>query len=178
MEIFTEEVKKEIKRFLPHYFLGSCFLMVSIIFAGVICITFNHTFNIISAEYSIKQKSFVEKKNLLPSEYQIGKPFSEAIKDKTKPLVVEFYADWCPHSKKLTPVFYWVSLDVDNANFTTVNTQLKESEYLIKKFKIDKFPTILVIDTKTETAKELPIGEKSFIYDDLLKQVNDAINQL
>lgn len=35
----------------------------------------------------------------------VGKSFDEIVRDPTKDVFVEFYAPWCGHCKKFTPVW-------------------------------------------------------------------------
>lgn len=148
------------KKFIPHYVIGTlCFtfaLSFSLIFSNFITTNFINNANINN------EKTHIKDNGKLPSEYKIGKPYEVAIKDKKKPLVVEFYADWCPHCKNMTPVFKKASKSITKANFATVNTQIPENEFLTTKYNVNKYPTIIIIDTKTGNFEELEITQNLF----------------
>ena len=184
MTIFTPEAKAEIKKFLPHYIVASAFLIGSLVSANVIN-------NIISANVNKGQPEVptapqhqeqmapsAEGSEKLPSEYNIGIAFPEAMNDKSKPVVVEFFADWCGFSKKISPAFEQVSKEIDDVNFSMVDTQKQENYYLSQKYKIDKFPTILIINPANDKVAEVLLEEKSFTGEGLKEQVEETLEQV
>lgn len=178
MTIFTDEAKQEIKRYLPHYIVGSGFLIASIFVANLCTNAFN--FNLDrqrNMPIPIQQEANQappEDFGPLPSEIEIGLPYTEAIKDTSKPLLVEFYADWCPHSRRLTPIVAEVSEEFDGVNYATINTQIADNYYLSKKYKVDKFPFLVLINTKDGTFKEVLLKDGSFTKEGLIQQLKEA----
>lgn len=181
MSIFTEDAKKEVKRFLPHYIVGSGFLVLSILLANLISHAMIYNLQNPNSNPARNHETIIEEiegSQPLPSEFDIGLPYEEAIKDKTKPLVLEFFADWCPSSKRLTPVFAEVSESLTDFNFSTIDTQIEENYYLSQKYKVDKFPFIVVIDTKSGEFLELFLKDHSFTKEGLSKQIEELVDEL
>ena len=198
MKIFTEEAIKEVVRFLPHYIIVSGILAVSLFAANLATNVATELIlhkngpqgmpqgpemqqpqNGPRPEENNENGNFDEDEEaLLPSDYKIGLPFAEAVKDNSKPLVVEFYADWCPHCRNLTPMFAEVSEMVDSANFTTVNTQADENSYLVKKYQIEKFPTVLIINTKTGKMKELEMKQETSSPEGLKSEIEKLVKTI
>jgi len=97
--------------------------------------------------------------------------FDEIVKDKTKNVLVEFYAPWCGHCKKLAPI--WEKLATVFKNDPSVviaNVDADKHKVLGQRFGVSGFPTLKFFakDGKDGTnyngARELP---------ELVKYVNE-----
>ncbi len=83
-----------------------------------------------------------------PSEYNIGIPYEEALK-QNKPILTLFYADWCHFCIKFMPTYQTLSkIYKDDFNFSKVNVEDPKYEKLVKEIGITGFPTVFIIDPK------------------------------
>lgn len=109
--------------------------------------------------------AFSPKKNLKPSEYNIGTTYELAAKDK-KPMIALFYTDWCSYCIRFMPK-YKIIADVykDKYNFVMINVEDPQFENLVKDYCINGFPTIYIIDPSIDNRISISNG----VYDDLKK---------
>ena len=109
--------------------------------------------------------AFSPKKNLKPSEYNLGTTYELAMQD-TKPMIVVFYTDWCTYCRMFMPK-YQIIADVykNKYNFVMINGDDLEYIQLMKDYSIDGFPTMYIIDSTIDNR----ISLNTAIYDDLTK---------
>jgi len=109
--------------------------------------------------------AFSPKKNLKPSEYNIGTSYEFAIKDK-KPSIVLFYADWCTYCMKVMPKYKLISeIYKGKYNFVMINVDDPKYVSVIKDFYLGGFPSIYIIDPKIDNR----IFISNTLYGDLRK---------
>jgi thiol-disulfide isomerase/thioredoxin len=90
-----------------------------------------------------------------PSEYKFGIPYEKAVKAK-KPMIVLFYADWCGYCIRFMPIYEELYKNHKNHfNFAKVNVDDKKHEDLVKKYEIAGFPTVYMVNTKTDKREQL-----------------------
>ncbi len=90
-----------------------------------------------------------------PSEYKFGIPYEKAVKAK-KPMIVLFYADWCGFCVRFMPIFEELYKNHKNQfNFVKVNVEDKKYEDAVKKYEIAAFPTVFMVNTKTDKREQL-----------------------
>ena len=68
--------------------------------------------------------------------------FDEKVVKSDKPVVIDFYADWCGPCKRMAPVLDEISEDVQEANFVKVNTDVNPN--LSSQFNISGIPCLIV----------------------------------
>ena len=70
--------------------------------------------------------------------------FENEVKKSDKPILVDFYADWCGPCQMQAPIFHtFAEKNADNAVFGKVNVD--EQMELAREFEVASIPTILVI---------------------------------
>jgi thiol-disulfide isomerase/thioredoxin len=90
------------------------------------------------------------KVNPLPSDFDTGLTYQQALKAK-KPMIVDFYVDWCGYCRRIAPVLDSISMQYkNNFNLVLINCENKEYSKLIKDFGIYEFPTVYIIDPKND----------------------------
>lgn len=109
--------------------------------------------------------AFSPKKDLKPSEYNVGTTYESAMQDK-KPFVVLFYADWCTYCMRFMPK-YKILEDVykDKYNFVMIDAENPAYEKVVRDYAIGGFPTIYIIDPTIDNRVLI----SNTLYDDLRK---------
>ena len=109
--------------------------------------------------------AFSPKRNLKPSEYNIGTSYEFAIKD-TKPSIVLFYADWCTYCMRFMPKYKLISeIYKGKYNFVMINVDDPKYVSVIKDFYLGGFPSIYIMDPKIDNR----IFISNTLYGDLRK---------
>jgi len=90
-----------------------------------------------------------------PSEYKFGIPYEKAVKAK-KPMIVLFYADWCGFCVRFMPIYEELYKNHKKQfNFVKVNVEDKKYEDAVKKYEIAAFPTVFMVNPKTDKREQL-----------------------
>jgi thiol:disulfide interchange protein len=81
----------------------------------------------------------------------------EASRVSGKPIMVDFYTDWCGFCKKLdADVFTDKTVIAESANFVSIKINAEKHPDLAQRFRVEAFPTILWIDSQGATIDRLP----------------------
>lgn len=109
--------------------------------------------------------AFSPKKNLKPSEYNIGTTYEFAIHDN-KPFIALFYTDWCTYCMRFMPKYKMIADIYKNKyNFVMINVENPDFDSVVKDYAIGSFPTIYIIDPTIDNR----ILINNTLYDDLSK---------
>ena len=86
--------------------------------------------------------------------------FDEIVLKSSKPALVEFFAPWCGHCKKLAPVYEELATNFESAKdkVTVAKIDADEEKELGRRFGVQGFPTIKWFDGKSETPEDYSGG--------------------
>jgi len=77
-----------------------------------------------------------------PVKVVVGETFNEIVKDETKDVLIEFYAPWCGHCKKLTPIYEELGEKLkDNKDIVIAKMDATLND-APPEFKVSGFPTM------------------------------------
>jgi protein disulfide-isomerase A1 len=80
--------------------------------------------------------------------------FKEVVLDESKDVLIEFYAPWCGHCKKLEPIYGALATDLkDVQTIVFAKTDATENDYS-GEFKVSGFPTIRLVTAVTNRVIE------------------------
>lgn len=68
--------------------------------------------------------------------------FDSKVKVADKPVIVDFYAEWCGPCKRLGPIFEELSSEVEGMDFYKVNVD--EASDLAGQFGVQSIPTLIL----------------------------------
>ena len=86
--------------------------------------------------------------------------FDDIVLNSGKPALVEFFAPWCGHCKKLAPVYEELATNFESAKdkVTIAKVDADEEKSLGQRFGVQGFPTIKWFDGKSETPEDYTGG--------------------
>ncbi|QIV94530.1 thioredoxin [Allofrancisella frigidaquae] len=91
--------------------------------------------------------------------------FDKIINSTSKPILVDFYADWCGPCKTLAPILDQLSKDYKNALVAKVNVD--DNQDLAAKFGIRSIPTLIIF----KNAKQVETLNGVFTASELQKKL-------
>lgn len=97
-----------------------------------------------------------------------SKTFEKEVINCDKPVLIDFYADWCPPCKKLSPIVEKVASENSNVKFVKIN--IDDEEELANKYNISSIPTLVLIKNGEETNRSIGLISKD--------KVEELINNL
>lgn len=88
----------------------------------------------------------------------------EIVASSDKPVVVKFYAKWCPHCKSNAPVYKALASEMNNdAVFVQMEEKVMQNHAAeLEKFKIEVFPTVVVMNKTTDGHEKVPNKPTTF----------------
>jgi len=126
----------------------------------------------LSGEYKTYQKSEpIPEKNDGPVKVVVGKSFESIVNDPTKDVLIEFYAPWCGHCKKLEPIFTELGTKFSGIDTVTIAKMDATSNAVPENIQIQGFPTLIFFPSNDK--KNFILYDGSRELDDLVKFVVD-----
>ena len=77
--------------------------------------------------------------------------FDKLISSTTKPILIDFYADWCGPCKMLIPILEQLSRDYKDVMIVKINVD--DNQNLAAKFAIRSVPTMLIFKNGINKAR-------------------------
>lgn len=109
--------------------------------------------------------AFSPKKNLKPSEYNLGITYEKAMSEK-KPFIAIFYSDWCGYCVKSMPKYETIADIYKNKyNIAMVNTDDQNAFNTVRDFAVSGLPSMYIVDPTIDNRIFIPPA----IYGDLAR---------
>ena len=89
--------------------------------------------------------------------------FEEEVLNSDKPVLIDFYANWCVPCRVFSPIVEEVAQE--NSNIKVVKVNVDESQEITTKYQVMSMPTLVVIENGTEVTRSIGIISKSEILD-------------
>jgi thioredoxin 1 len=88
-------------------------------------------------------KTFSEVNKVKMIDLPEGESLDQILKDTTEPVMIDFYADWCPPCKKLTPVL--VESFNTKQNFTLVKVNVDNHGDISANYGVSGIPHVVLV---------------------------------
>ena len=85
--------------------------------------------------------------------------FEKEVMNSEKPVLIDFYADWCGPCKMLSPIVEQVASE--NTNVKVVKINIDDEQDLAINYGVMSIPTLVVIKNGQETDRVVGLIEKS-----------------
>ncbi|XP_041924295.1 protein disulfide-isomerase A4 [Alosa sapidissima] len=104
----------------------------------------------------------IPKSNKGPVKVVVGKTFDEIVMDKKKDVLIEFYAPWCGHCKKLEPDYIALGKKYKNEkNLVIAKMDTTANDVPHESYKVEGFPTIyFALSNKKESPIKFEGGKR------------------
>ena len=89
--------------------------------------------------------------------------FEEEVLNSDKPVLIDFYANWCVPCRIFSPIVEEVAQE--NSNIKVVKVNVDESQEITTKYQVMSMPTLVVLENGTEVTRSIGIISKSEILD-------------
>ena len=132
----------------------------------------SHAYVAGKAKHKIKSQP-IPKKTKAPVKTVVGENFEKIVYDKTKDVLIEFYAPWCGHCKSFAPKYKEIAKEFQktekNLVFAKIDATANESP---ESYMVQGFPTIYFAPAKGDKTNPIRYeGDRS--QDDLVKFIKE-----
>ena len=94
-----------------------------------------------------------------------NKNFKEEVLNSDKPVIIDFYADWCMPCKMMSPIIE--SIAEENQELKVGKINVDEAQELAVKYNIMSIPTIIIFKNGNEHKKIIGVTSK----ENILKEI-------
>jgi thiol-disulfide isomerase/thioredoxin len=106
--------------------------------------------------------------NLVPSDYSTGMTWKKA-KSLNKPIVINFYVDWCHYCQGFAPVLERLRQQYSSKySFVFINCEDPQNETLVRNFNIKSYPSLFLFDKNKN--KKIQVNNSKYSNLNLLKK--------
>ena len=88
-----------------------------------------------------------------------GQNFEEEVIKSEKPVLIDFYADWCGPCKMLSPIIDEIA--EENSEIKVVKVNVDDSQDLAMKYQVMSIPTLVVIKNGEEVNRSVGLIDKA-----------------
>ena len=85
--------------------------------------------------------------------------FEEEVIKSEKPVLIDFYADWCGPCKMLSPIIDEIA--EENSDIKVVKVNVDDSQDLAMKYQVMSIPTLVVIKNREEVNRSVGLIDKA-----------------
>jgi thioredoxin 1 len=87
--------------------------------------------------------------------------YSEIVLKSKKPVLIDFYADWCGPCKMLSPVLAKIALEHPEIN--VVKCDVDTNQDLAMKFGVRSIPTVVAIKSGVEVNRKVGMANENIL---------------
>ena len=88
-----------------------------------------------------------------------GQNIEEEVIKSEKPVLIDFYADWCGPCKMLSPIIDEIA--EENSEIKVVKVNVDDAQDLAMKYQVMSIPTLVVIKNGEEVNRSVGLIDKS-----------------
>ena len=94
--------------------------------------------------------------------------FEEEVIKSEKPVLIDFYADWCGPCKMLSPIIDEVA--EENTDIKVVKVNVDDAQDLAMKYQVMSIPTLVVIKNGEEVNRSVGLIDKSQFFTNIVEK--------
>jgi thioredoxin 1 len=87
--------------------------------------------------------------------------FNETVLKSPKPVLIDFYADWCGPCKMLSPIL--AKIAADHPEITVVKCDVDANQDLAMKFGVRSIPTVVAIKKGVEVNRKVGLAGENVL---------------
>ena len=96
--------------------------------------------------------------------------FDEVVKGSDRPVVVDFWAEWCGPCKLIAPVLEELAAETDSVRIAKLNVD--DNPEIARRYSVMSIPTLLVFQDGVEKKRIIGAKGKSALLSDLAEFTN------
>ncbi len=98
--------------------------------------------------------------------------YQEVVVNADKPVLLDFWATWCPHCKRIAPSYDKVAEEYEG-RLVVGKVDADEAPAIAQKFKVEYLPTFILLDTEGNVLDQVVSpANKAAIDEFIAKNVN------